>query len=108
MAQRCRPDLGARSVTPLPLQQVDVDALRSVLEAQLGSPVGTIRALGSGVWSTAYEFVTDGARLVARLSPHSFHFEKDRYAHRWSTSSLPIPEVIALGKYEELWYSVST
>jgi hygromycin-B 4-O-kinase len=67
-----------------------------------------IRAVGSGVWSTAYEFVTGGARLVARLSPHSFHYEKDRYAHRWSTSSLPIPEVIALQRYDDLWCSVST
>jgi hygromycin-B 4-O-kinase len=87
---------------------VDMDALRSILEERMGSPVTITRSLGSGVWSTAYEFVTDASRLVARISKQSSHFEKDRYAHRWSSSSLPIPDVIVLHEYGGLWCSVST
>jgi hypothetical protein len=87
--------------------EADVELVRSRLEGWLDVEVSAVRPLESGVWSSAYAFLADGEHLVIRFSRRPSHFEKDRFAHRWSSTSLPIPEVLVVGEADGQSHSIS-
>jgi hygromycin-B 4-O-kinase len=84
----------------------NIDEVAAALAAVDFAPTD-VEAVGAGAWSTCFGFV-DGARdLVVRFGRHVGDFEKDAFAHRWSTSTLPVPRVLAIERYGDEWLSVS-
>jgi hygromycin-B 4-O-kinase len=81
------------SLTALP---TPVRALRTFLEARLGA-IGPLRPLHGGSWSRAYAFRVAEQELVVRFAAQFEDFQKDAIASDWSSSTLPIPQVVAYG-----------
>jgi hygromycin-B 4-O-kinase len=69
-------------------------------------PVGSLGRLNEGEEAQVWRFTSKGEDFVVRVSP--LGFDKDRFAHdRWHSTTLPIPEVVALGEVAGLPYCVS-
>lgn len=66
-----------------------------------------IAVMRPGEWSTAYSVKTAGADLVARFSAYDEDFEKDAYATRYSSATLPIPPIIEWGPALGGFYAVA-
>ena len=66
-----------------------------------------IEAIRPGEWSVPYSVRTADADLVARFSPYDEDFEKDAYAARYSSPSLPIPPIIEWGPALDGFYAVA-
>jgi hygromycin-B 4-O-kinase len=66
-----------------------------------------IQAIRPGEWSVPYSVRTADADLVARFSPYDEDFEKDAYAARYSSPSLPIPPIIEWGPALDGFYAVA-
>lgn len=81
-------------------------ARRDFLRERFG-PEARITALRHGEWSTAYSVRTADADLVARFSAYDEDFEKDAYAARYSSPTLPIPSIVEWGPALEGFYAVS-
>lgn len=61
-----------------------------------------VSALGAGAWSTAFGFTHENRELVIRFGNYPDDFERDRLAFRFCSPSLPIPQVIKIGRSPEL------
>lgn len=70
-------------------------------------PTAQIQAIRPGEWSVPYSVRTADAELVARFSPYDEDFEKDAYAARYSSPSLPIPPIIEWGPALDGFYAVA-
>lgn len=70
-------------------------------------PNAEIQAIRPGEWSVPYSVRTVYADLVARFSPYDEDFEKDAYAARYSSPSLPIPPIIEWGEAPGGFYAVA-
>jgi len=66
------------------------------LRARFGS-AAHINVMRPGEWSAAYGVRTSEADLVARFSVYDEDFEKDAYAARYCSPTLPIPTIIEWG-----------
>jgi hygromycin-B 4-O-kinase len=60
-----------------------------------------------GEWSAAYSVKTADADLVARFGAHDEDFEKDAYAARYSSESLPVPPILEWGPALGGFYAVA-
>src|SRR5712691_1789095 len=83
----------------------DEDA-RTFLRERFG-PAAQIAVMRPGEWSTAYSVKTADADLVARFSAYDEDFEKDAYAARYSSPTLPIPSIIEWGPALAGFYAVA-
>jgi len=77
------------------------------LSTYFDGEVSSIEVLVGGDWSQAFGFVLDGLHLVARFGQHEDDFLKDRTAARFKAPSLPIPQVLAIGKAPGGFFCVS-
>ncbi|MEX2046653.1 MAG: phosphotransferase [Chloroflexota bacterium] len=79
---------------------------RDFLRGRFG-PTAQIAVMRPGEWSAAYSVKTANAELVARFSAYDEDFEKDDYAARYSSTSLPIPTIIEWGPALDGFYAVA-
>jgi len=68
------------------------------LRDRVGPGVTAVTALRQGGWSNAFAFDHDGTGYVIRFSSYRDDFEKDFYAARWSSPTLPVPQVTEIGE----------
>lgn len=61
-----------------------------------------------GEWSRAYFYQINNKNLVIRLSELEENFINDKYAEKFNSKYLPIPEVLDIGKWENVYYAIST
>lgn len=66
-----------------------------------------IALLGKGGHSHAYSFETKSKQLVIRFSKHSEDFEKDMFANRFTSESIPIPRLIKIGAAFDGHFAIS-
>jgi hygromycin-B 4-O-kinase len=71
-------------------------------------PAAQIQTIRPGEWSVPYSVRTTDADLVVRFSAYDEDFEKDAYAARYSSPSLPIPPIIEWGPALDGFYAVAT
>ena len=81
-------------------------AARAFLHQRFG-PNARIAVMRPGEWSTAYSVRTTDADLVARFSVYDEDFEKDAYATRWRSATLPIPPVLEWGPAGDGYWAVA-
>jgi hygromycin-B 4-O-kinase len=72
------------------------EAQGDFLRARFGHAV-QIAVMRPGEWSVAYSVKSADADLVARFSAWEEDFEKDAYAARYSSATLPIPPILEWG-----------
>ncbi len=64
--------------------------------------------LAKGMWSCAYFFTSNGKNYVIRTGSDDRDFKKDKLVSQLlQGSGLPVPNILALGKYESLHYAIS-
>lgn len=84
-----------------------IDQVKTWLNNKLKSEIKDLISLSGGFWSSAYSYRADGQAFVLRLSDMAEGFEIDRAAMRFISSSLPIPNIIDLGKALGFNYAIS-
>jgi hygromycin-B 4-O-kinase len=87
--------------------KTDVDpAHRDFLRERFGSST-RITVMRPGEWSVVYSVLTADADLVARFGAYDEDFEKDAYAARYSSTTLPIPPIIEWGRALGGFYAIA-
>jgi len=87
--------------------KTDVDPThRDFLRERFG-PSARIAVMRPGEWSVVYSVVTADADLVARFGAYDEDFEKDAYAARYSSTTLPIPPIIEWGPALGGFYAIA-
>lgn len=92
----------ARGVT------VDSQGAQRFLNETLGLAATAVELIGEGAWSRCFGFRQDGEDLAIRFGHYVDDFQKDRFAQRYATSALPIPQVRAIGEAFGGYYAIST
>lgn len=81
------------------------EAQRGFLRERFG-PAAEIAVMRPGEWSVVYSVRTADGNLVARFGAYDEDFEKDAFAARYSSRTLPVPPILewgpALGGYYAL------
>jgi hygromycin-B 4-O-kinase len=91
-----------------PRPEVSPAALASFLSERLGAPVEGLHPLRPGELARVFAFDLAGQGRVVRLARDGDAFETDRLAHeRFAARGLPIPRVLEIGRFGDLWYAVS-
>jgi hygromycin-B 4-O-kinase len=81
-------------------------AHRDFLRERFG-PATQIAVIRPGEWSVAYSVRTADADLVARFGAYDEDFEKDAFAARYSSTTLPIPPILEWGPALGGFYAVA-
>lgn len=87
--------------------QITIDRLGPFLTAQFQAKITAIEPVGGGAWSQAFFFSAGGRRKVIRFSAFDEDFRKDHFAARYSSPSLPIPQIEARGRAFDGFFAVS-
>jgi hygromycin-B 4-O-kinase len=86
---------------------VDNHALLDLLHSRFG-PTGTLTPISEGEESRAFCWRTDGEDLILRINRDRLGFDKDAFvAGRLSTPALPIPEVLEIGSFGDVFFCLS-
>lgn len=86
---------------------VDTEEATNYLREVLQAEISPLRPLRQGGWSDAYAFDTDDGTLVARFSRYRDDFDNDRYASRWNSANLPVPDVLRIEEGPDGFVAVS-
>src|SRR5580765_2394002 len=81
-------------------------AHRDFLRERFG-PAAEIAVMRPGEWSAVYSVRTTDVDVVARFGAYDEDFEKDAYAARYSSSTLPIPPIIEWGPALGGFYAIA-
>lgn len=81
--------------------------VQQFLAEQFDPAVRDVAPAGAGAWSRAFSFRRGDEALIARFGSHGDDFAKDRYAFRYRTPGLPVPEVLAVGPAFDGFYAIS-
>jgi hygromycin-B 4-O-kinase len=84
----------------------DEAAHRDFLRERFG-PAAHITVMRPGEWSAAYSVTTADADIVARFGAYDEDFEKDAFATRYSSRTLPIPPILEWGPALGGFYAVA-
>lgn len=71
------------------------------LRQRYGPSTHSLVPLRSGEWSSAFAFVTDDARFVARFADSRDDFDKDALVWRLAGGALAVPRVVEVGEIGE-------
>jgi aminoglycoside phosphotransferase (APT) family kinase protein len=77
------------------------------LIAHHGTEPTHLEVLGGGFWSAAYGYRVGDEELVLRVGDTPDGFHDDKFAMRYGSPALPIPEVLAIGEGFGRWFAVS-
>src|SRR5579871_6629957 len=77
------------------------------LSCLLKGNVEGIGPLSGGDWSRAFAFVCGNRPWVARFGRYLEDFEKDQAAAAFSSTDMPVPEVLAIAEAPSGWCCVS-
>ena len=86
---------------------VTVEQTAAFLTDRHDPGVSCLTALRQGGWSNAYAFDHAGTRHVIRFSSWRDDFDKDRYATRWTSPTLPVPDVSDIGEAFVGYFAIS-
>jgi hygromycin-B 4-O-kinase len=80
------------------MAQITPDQLLSFLSNHLHSEITSIEPTRQGEWSQTFSFCAGQQRKVIRFSAYDEDFKKDRFAARYSSPNLPIPQIEEIGE----------
>ena len=87
---------------------ITVNLVKNFLESLSKSVISNISPISGGDWSQAFFFTIGGKEKVARFSQTDEDFLKDKFAHKFTSAELPIPEIEKLGLAFGGYYAVSS
>jgi hygromycin-B 4-O-kinase len=91
------------------MPEPDPVAIRRFLQAHFEPGATGVHQIGAGMFSRAYAFVAARQAYVLRLNAWQEDLQKDAFAARhFSAPGLPIPPVLALGRFDEGRYYAIT
>ncbi|MCA9870342.1 MAG: hypothetical protein KC487_08200, partial [Anaerolineae bacterium] len=68
--------------------------VETFLTQRYGAGISAVAPIGAGEWSQAFSFDRQGRGYVVRFGAHGDDFERDRFAARFSSPVLPVPQVV--------------
>ncbi len=91
------------------MPDIDLSCIHALLGPIVHHRVERLRFIGSGMFSRAYAFSAGQEEYVLRLNACEGDFRKDQLAAiQWSSPSLPIPAMMALGRFNaSLQYAIT-
>ena len=91
------------------MPEPDLAAICRFLQAHFEPGATGVRQIGAGMFSRAYAFAAGPQSYVLRLNAWQEDLHKDAFAARnFSAPGLPIPPVLALGRFDEGHYYAIT
>ena len=81
--------------------------VETFLTQRYGAGISAVAPIGAGEWSQAFSFDRQGRGYVVRFGAHGDDFERDRFAARFSSPVLPVPQVVDFGEAFGGYYAVS-
>ena len=81
---------------------------RDFLVDHVGGGVSDVEYVGEGAWSRCFGYVLGGHEYVVRFGRHVEDFERDRWASRYASRDLLVPQVVEIGEAFGAWYAIST
>ena len=81
--------------------------VETFLTQRYGAGISAVAPIGAGEWSQAFSFDRQGRGYVIRFGAHGDDFERDRFAARFSSPVLPVPQVVDFGEAFGGYYAVS-
>ena len=87
---------------------IDVNEVQAFLAEHLDTAPSEVALIGEGAWSRCFGFRRDDDDLVIRFGKYVDDFEKDKWAYRYATPDMPIPELIDIGSFGDEYYAIST
>jgi len=122
-ARRSGPIFALRRSEPIAIPDSSIRTIGAMLtsaevEKLLTGPLGftdasNVEPIGSGAWSDAFGFSDGGTELVIRIGEHSSDFRRDEEMSKFTSLSLPIPDVVGIGRlpgaeFDNLHYCISS
>jgi hygromycin-B 4-O-kinase len=87
--------------------RITLDRLRLFLSAHLQTDITAIEPVNQGEWSQTFFFTANQQQKVIRFSAFDEDFKKDRFAARYSSAHLPIPQIEEIGEAFDLYFAIS-
>jgi hygromycin-B 4-O-kinase len=87
--------------------QITPDILTPFLTRQFQAEITGIEPVRGGEWSQAFFFSAKGQGKVIRFSEFDEDFKKDRFAARFSSPNLPVPQIEEIGEAFGLFFAIS-
>jgi aminoglycoside phosphotransferase (APT) family kinase protein len=98
--------VGVTSERPSDNRPADADVIEFLRSHHGVDPAG-LEVLSGGFWSAAFGYRIGDDEFVLRLNDSPEGFRADELAMRYSSSALPVPEMLAIGEGLGRWYAVS-
>lgn len=87
--------------------RVSLTDTEQFLVSKFGEHVSEVQSLGKGAWSDAFTFLLDGNKNVIRWASVPHNFERDAFAHSFSSDVLPIPPISEIGEVNKSFFAIS-
>lgn len=84
------------------------DKVQIFLKDKIQSEITNLLPVKGGEWSQAFLFTVKGKNKIIRFSQTDEDFLKDKYAFRYNSAQLPVPEIEAFGKAFGGYYAISS
>ena len=93
---------------PFTLQTITNESLQQLCMEAGFKPEKEVTELAKGWWSRAYRFIHHNKKYVLRINNDDADFKKDKVVSQLlEGSGLPVPKIVAAGKYEAAYYAIS-
>ncbi len=89
------------------VSKVSLTETEQFLIDKYGRDVSTVQPLGEGAWSYSFTFLVGDTKNVIRWGNVPDNFERDAFAHTFSTDALPVPPITEMGEANSNFYAVS-
>lgn len=87
--------------------KIDIKKAQDFLAGHLSRGVDNVESVGQGHWSDAFFYGHSGKDYVIRFSDLKGNFEKDKYAMRFSSAKLPVPDILEIGETDGGYFAIS-
>lgn len=87
--------------------QLTIQQVQMFLSEHYKTGITNVRALSGGQWSQAFAYRQSEHEFVIRFGMHEEDYLKDRFACQFASPTLPIPQVLEVGRAHGGYYAIS-
>ena len=89
------------------MSSVSLNQAQQFLRNHLSTEPQQLRMIGEGAWSRCFGYYVEDREYAIRFGRYIEDFQKDRWAARFSSAKLPIPEVFEVGEGLSGYFAIS-
>jgi hygromycin-B 4-O-kinase len=93
--------------TPSAKREITIDEASRFLSGHYPSPVTNLKELMGGKHSKAFSYKDFEQDLIIRFNIDDKGFLKDKYAFEHFNIQIPIPKIVEIGTYKDLFYCIT-